>query len=105
MNDKQATLNFLGLARRAQKIVTGQDIVLAAIRKNQVNFLFIASDTGASTKKKFTDKANYYHVPIFSGYTKDELSSAIGQKRSIIGVADTGMAKKIITLIHNQKGE
>lgn len=105
MDNKQAALQFLGLARRARKLVTGQDLVLAAIRSQKAKFVFVASDAGANTTKKFIDKSNYYHVPVYNGYTKDELSTAIGQKRSIIGVLDAGMAKKLVTLIHNQKGE
>ena len=105
MDNKQSTLQFLGLARRARKIVTGQDLVLAAIRNQKAKFVFVASDAGANTTKKFIDKSNYYHVPVFNGYTKGELSSAIGQERSIVGILDAGMAKKLATLIHNQKGE
>ena len=105
MEDKQAILNFLGIARRASKLVSGQDKLLSEIRNSKVHFLFIASDTGESTKKKFTDKSNYYHVPVNNMYTKEVLSNAIGMKRTIVGISDRGMAKKLVELTNNTKGE
>lgn len=95
MDNNQAILNFIGIARRASKIVSGQDKLLSEIRSGKVHFLFIASDSGKATQKKFTDKSNYYHVPVNNMYTKAVLSNAIGMKRTIIGISDRGMAKKI----------
>ncbi len=51
MDNKQAILNFIGIARRASKIVSGQDKLLSEIRNGKVHFLFIASDTGQATQK------------------------------------------------------
>ncbi|EHL95986.1 hypothetical protein FEZ41_01085 [Lentilactobacillus parafarraginis] len=105
MENDQAVLNFLGLAKRANKIVSGENNLLAEIRGGKIHFLFIATDTGASTTKKFVDKSNYYHVPVNTMYTKEVLSQAIGMQRTIIGIADAGMAKKIIQLTNKKKGE
>ncbi|GHP12686.1 50S ribosomal protein L7ae [Lentilactobacillus fungorum] len=105
MANDQAILNFIGIARRASKIVSGQEKLLSEIRSGRIHFLFIASDSGQATQKKFTDKSNYYHIPINNGYTKEVLSNAIGIKRTIIGISDQGMAKKLIELTDNNKGE
>ncbi|EHO48863.1 L7Ae/L30e/S12e/Gadd45 family ribosomal protein [Lentilactobacillus kisonensis] len=105
MDNNQAILNFIGIARRASKIVSGQDKLLSEIRSGKVHFLFIASDSGKATQKKFTDKSNYYHVPVNNMYTKAVLSNAIGMKRTIIGISDRGMAKKLVELTDNNKGE
>ncbi len=51
-DNRQKVLNLLGLARRANKLVTGQDLVLAAIRKQKVALVFLAHDGGASSQKK-----------------------------------------------------
>ncbi|WP_369346787.1 L7Ae/L30e/S12e/Gadd45 family ribosomal protein [Apilactobacillus ozensis] len=48
----QKFLNLIGIAKRAGKIVTGEDIILNSIKKNKVHFLLIASDTGSSVYKK-----------------------------------------------------
>ncbi|GAY73115.1 L7Ae/L30e/S12e/Gadd45 family ribosomal protein [Lentilactobacillus kosonis] len=105
MDNKEALLNFLGLAQRARKTVSGQEILLKELRANNLKFLFIASDSGKDTFKKFTDKSNSYNVPTNNLLTSEELSNAVGVKRSIIGISDSGMAKKMIQLTNKIKGE
>ncbi|MHA8111214.1 L7Ae/L30e/S12e/Gadd45 family ribosomal protein [Lactobacillaceae bacterium Melli_B4] len=95
MNNQQQYLNLIGLAKRAGKIVTGEGIVLNAIKKHQVHRLIIASDTGKATTKKFIDKANSYHVDYDHDLTKAELSDAIGMPRTLIGINDRGFANKL----------
>lgn len=92
-------LSLLGLAKRANKVVTGQDIVLKNIRNNKVNLVFIANDCGKSTLKKFTDKCNFYQIDIDTTFSKQDLSDAIGSKRSIIGITDRGFSKKMKQLL------
>ena len=92
----QEVLKLLGLATRAKKVVTGEDFCLEAIRKNQVKYLFLASDAGINTTKRITDKASFYNVPLDNGFTTEELSGAIGKNnRNVIGILDVGFAKKI----------
>ncbi|WP_268913162.1 L7Ae/L30e/S12e/Gadd45 family ribosomal protein [Lentilactobacillus sp. SPB1-3] len=105
MDNKQALINFLGLAQRARKTVSGQEILLKELRANNLKFLFIASDSGKDTFKKFTDKSTTYNVPTNVLLTSEELSNAVGVKRSIIGISDSGMAKKMIELTKQSKGE
>ena len=50
-------------------------------------------------KKKITDKCNSYNVTCSLEFTRDELSAAIGSKRSIIAVTDAGFAKKFKQLL------
>lgn len=95
MTNYSQMLNLLGIARRAGKIVSGEDIVLNNIKKSKVKFLFIASDAGASSAKRFLNKSNFYHVPFNNEITKNDLSDAIGQSRTIVGITDNGFARKI----------
>ena len=94
MKNKQQVLNMLGLARRAQKLTTGEDRVLAAIRGRQTGLVFFASDGGASSRKKFTDKCQSYNV-----YLCAELSYAIGSSRSLLAVMDQGFSTKMKQLL------
>lgn len=57
---QQKALNLLGLARKAGKLTTGQDLVLAAIRSGKAKVVLMANDCGQSTQKKFTDKCKSY---------------------------------------------
>ncbi|USS85426.1 hypothetical protein M8332_03975 [Fructilactobacillus ixorae] len=95
MTNYKQTLNLLGIARRAGKIVTGEALVLSGIRSHRVQFLFLASDAGTATAKRFLDKSRFYTVPVNHQLTKAELSAAIGQPRTIIGITDQGFARKL----------
>ena len=89
------TLQLLSLIKKANKLITGEEFVTDAIRKKKIYLVFLASDAGVNTTKKITDKTKYYEVPLVNTYTSDELSSAIGKKRMVIGITDLGFATSI----------
>ena len=62
--EQRKALNLLGLARKAGKLTTGQDLVLAAIRSGKAKVVLMANDCGQSTQKKFTDKCKSYDVAL-----------------------------------------
>lgn len=95
MTNYNKILNLLGIARRAGKIISGEGIVLNAVKKGKVKFLLIASDAGAATTKKFINKTNYYQIPVNDKLTKSDISDAIGQSRTIVGITDNGFARKL----------
>ena len=89
------TLQLLSLIKKANKLITGEEFVTDAIRKNKVFLVFLASDAGVNTTKKINDKTKYYNVPLISSYTSLELSNVIGKKRMVIGITDLGFATSI----------
>ncbi|KRL57120.1 YlxQ-related RNA-binding protein [Furfurilactobacillus rossiae] len=103
MTPEQQLLNLLGLAQRAGQLVTGEPMVLAAIKAGNIRFLWVANDMGASSKKKLTDKASFYHVPVSTAFNVAELSQATGRQRSALGVSNAGFAKKMQTLLDKMK--
>ncbi|MGX5377446.1 YlxQ-related RNA-binding protein [Ligilactobacillus sp. LYQ135] len=100
--NKAQVQNILGIARRARKITTGENLALKAIQKNQAQIVFLASDSGKATQKKFQDKCNYYQIPLSLAFTRLELSIAIGQSRSVIAVTDPGFGKKLKSLVFSK---
>ncbi|WP_295732064.1 ribosomal L7Ae/L30e/S12e/Gadd45 family protein [uncultured Limosilactobacillus sp.] len=99
-------LQLLGLVQRANQLTTGEPLVLKGIRQQTVSFVFIASDAGTSTMKKFTDKCRFYEVAYCKEFSRKEISQAIGQSRSIVAINDTGFAKKFQQLTEQMhKGE
>lgn len=104
MISKEELLNFIGIANRAGKIITGETILLNAIKKHKIKFLIIATDSGKASYKKFTDKAHSYKILVNDRFTKMEISNAIGRPRTIIGIADNGFAKRLIEMTNNCKG-
>ena len=92
-NDQQV-LSLLGLARRARQLVSGEAIVLKNIQTGKAKFVFLASDAGAASAKKFTDKCSFYHIPFCQQFTRRQLSQATGQARTVFGVMQSGFARK-----------
>lgn len=52
MQNKQKTLNLLGLAQKAGKLATGFDAVKISLSKNQAKLIFIGNDVSQNTKDK-----------------------------------------------------
>lgn len=92
--------NFIGLAMRARKLVTGEELVINEVRKNKVKLVIVSTDASENTKKNITNKCKSYHVDCLTYGTRHQLGNAIGKEaRVIIGVADNGFAKKLKAMI------
>jgi len=50
---------MLGLAQRAGKLISGEELVIKAVQSGQARLVFLANDAGSNVTKKTTDrKAN-----------------------------------------------
>ncbi|WP_078554612.1 YlxQ family RNA-binding protein [Bacillus alkalicellulosilyticus] len=97
---EQQWLSLLGLAARARKVISGEEIVLKEVRRNGVSVVIISEDASDLTLKKMTDKCKHYNVPIRISSTRDKLGNSIGKgERVVLGVIDPGFARKLVTLI------
>lgn len=99
MENNERILNLLGLAMRAGKLVTGEEMTLQRVRSGQVKLVVLANDVSENTLKKMTNKCQSYHTPLISPFNSGEISHAIGKSRRIIGVCDSGFAKKMSDLM------
>lgn len=91
---------MIGMANKAQKIVSGEDSVRQSIREKKVKLIIIAEDASDNTKKRFSNCANYYKVPYYIYLSKDELSISLGGRiRSVIGIADNNFSIYLEKLI------
>lgn len=90
---------MLGLAMRAGCVVTGEERVVQKIRSGQAKLVLIANDAGFHTKKKLTDKTNYYDVPLLNYFDRRTLGQALGKgERVTVAVTDTGFAAQLLKL-------
>ncbi|MTD30238.1 YlxQ family RNA-binding protein [Planomicrobium sp. YIM 101495] len=105
MNDKKI-LQLLGLAARARKIISGEELVLSDVRNGQARLVFIAEDASQNTKKKMQDKCKTYKVNLREFSNRAELGHAIGkEQRVVIAINDSGFAKKMVSLLdENNRG-
>lgn len=94
---RNKVLSLAGLAAKAGKIASGEDMVENSIRSGEGRLVIVAEDASANTRKKFSDKCNYYQMPILFMGTKEELGKAIGKEfRASIAVLDEGFAKAML---------
>lgn len=102
MNNEDKLFNLLGLAMRARKLVTGEELVINEVRNKKCKLVILANDAGPNTMKTVTNKCNSYHVPLIQYGSRYELGYAIGKaERVTIGVLDAGFAKSIQVLIRD----
>lgn len=93
-------MNLLGLAYRAKKITVGEESIIRDIQKGKAKLVLLASDIGPQTKKKLTDKCQYYRVPFRTVDDRTTISHAIGKNgRVAIAITDDGFATKLNTLL------
>ncbi|NHI67370.1 YlxQ-related RNA-binding protein [Lactococcus garvieae] len=101
MDNTKKVLNLLGLAKRAGKVITGEELVVKAIQNGKASLVFVAHDVSENLNKKITDKSSYYEVSVLQTFSVNELSVAIGANRKVLAIADDGFAKKMESLMTN----
>ncbi|OLN22752.1 50S ribosomal protein L7 [Domibacillus antri] len=95
--------SFLGLANRAGKIISGEELTVKEIQRGNAKLVILSEDASRNTEKKITDKAAFYSVPVSRVQDRAALGQAIGKEaRVVVAVTDTGFAKKLKTLIDGE---
>ena len=95
----QQVLNLLGLAQRAGRLISGEELVVDAIRKGQVKLVFLAEDAAPNLGKNITDKSKTYQVEVVTAFSTLELSIAVGKSRKVLAVTDAGFTKKMRSIM------
>lgn len=98
--NQQPWKSFLGLAARARKITSGEELVVKEIQRGKVMLVLLSSDASKNTEKKISDKCTFYKIPLRYVTDRYELGQAIGKDaRVVVGIQDKGFAKKLDTLL------
>lgn len=93
-------MSLLGLANRARKIISGEELALKEIRSGKAKLVLLSADASANTAKKITDKCKSYNVPLKVVENRHLLGQAIGKEaRVVVAIMDNGFAKKMVTLL------
>lgn len=93
-------MSLLGLANRARKIISGEELSLKEIRSGKAKLVLLSADASANTAKKITDKCKSYNVPLKVVENRLLLGQAIGKEaRVVVAIMDNGFAKKMVTLL------
>ena len=100
MNKNTNWLSTLGLAARARKLISGEELVVKEVRNQKAIVVLLANDASANTNKKIHDKCSYYNVPIKVVGDRYELGRAIGKEaRVVVAILDAGFGKKILSML------
>ena len=92
-------LNLLGISQKAGYLVSGNDSVIAEMRKGKLKIVFVASDSSEKTIDSFKKKCYFYQVLVNFDFTEEELSSSIGRNRKIIGLNNDKIYSSIEKLL------
>ncbi len=96
-------LSLLGLATKASKTISGESMVLEAIRNGQAKLVIVACDASDNTKKKFRDKCNYYNVELIICSDRETLGRYCKKEvRTVVAVTDEGFAKSLVKKLGGQ---
>lgn len=99
MNSNQ-WMSLLGLANRARKITSGEELTIKEIRNGKAKLILLSADASVNTTKKVTDKCKSYQIPYRIVENRDTLGQAIGKDaRVVVAVLDDGFAKKLKSLL------
>lgn len=97
VDETSRILGFIGLAKRAGKVVDGQDRVISAITSLQARLVCVAHDSGGNGRKKMTDKCKSYEIPCVIWGDKASLGQAIGQSSAAaLAIIDLSFADKLL---------
>ena len=56
--NQQQWMSLLGLANRARKLISGEELVVKEIRSGKAKLVFLSGDASANTEKKISDKCH-----------------------------------------------
>ncbi|MCR5626127.1 MAG: ribosomal L7Ae/L30e/S12e/Gadd45 family protein [Lachnospiraceae bacterium] len=94
---KDKVLSMIGLAVRAGKVVSGEFSTEKAIQTGKAAVVIVAGDASDNTKKKFTDKCNFYCIPFHIYGTKESLGHAMGkEERASLAIEDISLGQEIL---------
>ena len=62
MNHPTEIFQLLGMAARARKLITGEELVVKEVRSGNARLVIVSEDASKNTQKKVNDKCNFYNV-------------------------------------------
>lgn len=96
---KNKFLQFLGLTKRAGKLLEGYNKCEDAMKRRGISLMILSLDASENTADKFLKYSEKYKVPVLQGYSKEELGSVLGlEEIKILAVSDKKMSKQLLSL-------
>ena len=97
---------FLGLCKKAGKLVSGFDMTVEAIQKGTAKSVLLSSDCSERTARNIKRIAEENGTEIYIlPLTMDEISFAVAKRAGVLSVCDSGFSKKIKELLESGRHE
>ncbi|MFV0425087.1 MAG: L7Ae/L30e/S12e/Gadd45 family ribosomal protein [Bacilli bacterium] len=96
-------LNAIGLCKRANRIVSGESMVIDSIKHNVANLVLISADCEKNTYNKIINKCKFYNVEFVQlAVDKYDLGNSIGKDiRVCVAIEDKGFKEMILKKIRS----
>ncbi|MFJ6207683.1 YlxQ family RNA-binding protein [Lysinibacillus sp. NPDC092081] len=99
----QAVHNLLGIAARARKVISGEELVVKEVRNGNAKLVLLANDASKNSNKKIQDKCTYYNVEYHVIGDRYDLGHATGKEaRVALAITDKGFASKLSSLLNEK---
>ena len=97
--------SMIGLAEKAGNVVSGEFSTEKAVKSGKAYLVVVSEEASENTRKMFTNRCTYYHVPICFFGRKDELGHSIGKEfRASLAITDEGFAKALVKQMNMNGG-
>ena len=94
---------FLGLARKAGKLVFGFDMTVESIQKGTAKAVLLSGDCSERTARNIKRIAEENGTEIcLLPLTMDEIGYAVAKRAGVLAVCDSGFYKKIKELVNSE---
>lgn len=93
--------NFIGLAMKAGKVVSGEEGCEKAIKSGKALLVIVSEDASANTEKKFKNACLRNRISFYTFGEKERLGKCLGKNvRSVIAITDENFSGRLINLIN-----
>lgn len=95
--------SFIGLARRANKLIYGDETCERLLKSGKVKLIIVAGNASLNTKKKYENACFHRNVEIRMFGTKELLGKFIGKRiSSVVAILDIGFSNNLMKMIDNE---
>ena len=101
MAEVKEIMGFLGLSRRAGKLLCGHDAVIESIVKDKAELVILASDASERLKNEIKHAANYgdKNIEVIEcAFLMQDFYQGIGKKSAVFSVTDKSFKEKLETM-------
>ncbi len=94
-------LQYLGLARRAGKLMIGHDAALLSVRKGTASLVILTEDASPRHKREL-EAAGFSDRTAVIPYNMTDTGAATGKKSCIYALEDEGFAKAVLNTLSEE---